>query len=162
MNTLSRLLRALQLLIALYVGIAFVFTTNHLLAKPLHPILPLLLQPSESSFWTFSSSSRTSGSYEQISNHWNELLSTRKPSLYWNLSASVPHEPRPKLDDIFTMSEDLFLSKAFSNSLRPSKIVPFFYRATGCFDRSDITITTLITSNRFSVFAGLVARYQGV
>ncbi|KAF8178587.1 glycosyltransferase family 49 protein [Mycena galopus ATCC 62051] len=59
------------------------------------------------------------------------------------------------------MSEDLFLSKAFAGSMRPSKIVPFFYRATGVFDKEDITITTLVTSNRFQVFARLVDRYPG-
>ncbi|KAK0212512.1 glycosyltransferase family 49 protein [Desarmillaria ectypa] len=59
------------------------------------------------------------------------------------------------------MDEDFFLSKAFSSSLHPSKIVPFFYRASGHFDREDITITTIITSNRFHVFARLVERYRG-
>ncbi|KAJ7244171.1 glycosyltransferase family 49 protein [Mycena haematopus] len=59
------------------------------------------------------------------------------------------------------MSEDLFLSKAFAGSIRPSKIVPFFYRATGVFDKEDITITTLVTGNRFQVFARLVDRYPG-
>ncbi|KAJ7209709.1 glycosyltransferase family 49 protein [Mycena pura] len=59
------------------------------------------------------------------------------------------------------MSEALFLSKAFANSMRHSKIVPFFYRATGTFDKEDITITTLVTSNRFQVFARLVERYSG-
>ncbi|KAF5383486.1 hypothetical protein D9757_006133 [Collybiopsis confluens] len=44
---------------------------------------------------------------------------------------------------------DLFLSKAFSNSMQPSNIRPFFYQASGEFDSNDITITTLITSNRF-------------
>ncbi|KAJ7717827.1 glycosyltransferase family 49 protein [Mycena maculata] len=59
------------------------------------------------------------------------------------------------------MSEDLFLSKAFATSMSPSKIVPFFYRATGTFEKEDITITTLVTSNRFQVFARLVERYPG-
>jgi len=40
-------------------------------------------------------------------------------------------------------------------------IVPFYYRATGSFDQEDITITTLVTSNRFQVFSRLVERYQG-
>ncbi|KAJ8076862.1 hypothetical protein PM082_001285 [Marasmius tenuissimus] len=74
------------------------------------------------------------------------------PKLLWNTSyASSP----------FAMSEALFLSKAFSNSMHPSKIVPFFYRATGHFETEDITITTQITSNRFHVFDRLVRRYQG-
>ncbi|KAJ7668542.1 glycosyltransferase family 49 protein [Mycena polygramma] len=59
------------------------------------------------------------------------------------------------------MSEELFLSKAFASSMHPSKIVPYFYRASGVFDKEDITITTLVTSNRFQVFARLVERYPG-
>jgi hypothetical protein len=59
------------------------------------------------------------------------------------------------------MSEDLFLSKAFAQSMSPSKIIPFFYRAAGEFDKEDITLTTLVTSNRFKVFSQLVESYQG-
>ncbi|EGO00707.1 glycosyltransferase family 49 protein [Serpula lacrymans var. lacrymans S7.3] len=59
------------------------------------------------------------------------------------------------------MREGLFLSKAFAQSMQPNKIVPFFYRASGTFNPEDITITTLVTSNRFKVFAQLVERYQG-
>ncbi|KAF7321567.1 putative 2-hydroxyacid dehydrogenase UNK4.10 [Mycena kentingensis (nom. inval.)] len=59
------------------------------------------------------------------------------------------------------MPESLFLSKAFANSMKPSKIVPFFYRANSIFQKEDITITTLVTSNRFQVFARLVERYSG-
>lgn len=62
--------------------------------------------------------------------------------------------------------EDFFLSKAFADSLGPSKIVPYYHRATGPkrdgnFEANDITITTLVTSNRFKVFAKLVEHYQG-
>jgi len=59
------------------------------------------------------------------------------------------------------IDEELFLSKAFSRSMRPSKIIPYFYRASGHFDHDDITIATLITSNRFQVFKRLVQRYKG-
>ncbi|KAL1741350.1 glycosyltransferase family 49 protein [Schizophyllum fasciatum] len=58
-------------------------------------------------------------------------------------------------------SEELFLSKAFSNSMRPSRIIPYFYRASIRPAANDITMTTLITSNRFHVFSRLVERYQG-
>ncbi|KAF8222878.1 glycosyltransferase family 49 protein [Tricholoma matsutake] len=59
------------------------------------------------------------------------------------------------------MDEDIFLSKAFSGSMRPSKILPYFYRGSGQFDQEDVTIATLITSNRFQVFKRLVQRYKG-
>jgi glycosyltransferase-like protein LARGE len=66
-----------------------------------------------------------------------------------------------KSQHAIAMMEDLFLSKAFAQSMQPNKIVPFFYKATGDFDKEDITITTLITRNRFKVFARLVQEYQG-
>lgn len=62
-------------------------------------------------------------------------------------------------------TEDHFLSLSFSSALQPSKVIPYYYRATGMdevdFEKEDITITTLITSNRFKVFERLVERYQG-
>lgn len=64
-----------------------------------------------------------------------------------------------------TISEDLFLSKAFPRLMQPIKIIPFYYKSTRSFDttenKEDITITTLVTSDRFPVFKQLVERYQG-
>ncbi|KAK4058014.1 hypothetical protein OIO90_000753 [Microbotryomycetes sp. JL221] len=64
-----------------------------------------------------------------------------------------------------TLSEDDFLSLSFSTSLQPGKVIPYYYRATEPdqmgFNKQDITITTLVTSNRFEVFLKLVERYQG-
>ncbi|GAA6012574.1 hypothetical protein JCM11491_005439 [Sporobolomyces phaffii] len=64
-----------------------------------------------------------------------------------------------------TLSEDHFLSLSFGSSLQPSKVIPYYYRATDPdridFNKKDITITTLVTSNRFTVFERLVERYQG-
>lgn len=63
----------------------------------------------------------------------------------------------------FTLSptDPSFVSRAFSNSMRPSSITPFYYKAANHFDDDDITITTLVTGNRFHVFAQLVSTYQG-
>jgi hypothetical protein len=58
-------------------------------------------------------------------------------------------------------SEETFLSRAFPRLMQPMKIIPFYYKSTGNFDKDDITITTLITSDRFPVFKQLVERYQG-
>ncbi|GAA5904347.1 hypothetical protein JCM6882_003202 [Rhodosporidiobolus microsporus] len=64
-----------------------------------------------------------------------------------------------------TISEDHFISMSFGSSLQPSKVIPYYYRATDPdrddFNKEDITITTLVTSNRFTVFERLVERYQG-
>jgi len=59
------------------------------------------------------------------------------------------------------MAEDFFLSKAFGETLQPSKVIPYYYKASHDHAQEDITITTLVTSNRFKVFAALVERYQG-
>lgn len=63
--------------------------------------------------------------------------------------------------DSVSMSEDFFLGKAFGESLQPSKVIPYYYRASKEPEQEDITITTLITPNRFKVFADLVERYKG-
>ncbi|KAH9050950.1 glycosyl-transferase for dystroglycan-domain-containing protein [Lactarius deliciosus] len=59
------------------------------------------------------------------------------------------------------MSELLFLSKAFSGSMHPMRIFPYFYKASETFEDEDITITTLVTPNRFEVLRKLAARYEG-
>ncbi|KAF8583813.1 glycosyltransferase family 49 protein [Ramaria rubella] len=65
------------------------------------------------------------------------------------------------MEDRVFLQEGVFLSRAFSQAMKPSRIVPFYYRASGSFRKEDITIATLVTSNRFEVLAGLVQRYQG-
>src|SRR5688572_27871548 len=57
--------------------------------------------------------------------------------------------------------EQLFLSKAFGESLQPSQVIPYYFRGEEQVDKEDITITTLITPNRFNVFDKLVTRYRG-
>jgi hypothetical protein len=58
-------------------------------------------------------------------------------------------------------TEPSFVSRAFSDSMQPSNIVPFYYKAASKRDDNDITITTLVTGNRFQVFSRLVSTYQG-
>jgi hypothetical protein len=74
----------------------------------------------------------------------------------------IPEAQRLALDARSSpMAEDFFLSKAFGEALQPSKVVPYYYKASQEPLAEDITITTLVTSNRFKVFAALVERYQG-
>jgi glycosyltransferase-like protein LARGE len=61
-----------------------------------------------------------------------------------------------------SMTESLFLSKAFAGSMHPMKILPYFYKASETFDEDDITITTLVTPNRFEVLRKLASRYEGM
>lgn len=59
------------------------------------------------------------------------------------------------------IEESAFFSKAFPHLMKPSQIIPYYYRASGNFDKEDITITSLITSNRFETLARLVQQYKG-
>ena len=77
------------------------------------------------------------------------------------LQAISSAEPDWSLD-WFAMSESLFLSKSFSGSMHPMKIFPYFYKASHAFDEDDITITTLVTPNRFEVLRKLALRYEGM
>jgi len=99
---------------------------------------------------------------------------TTDPVLYWATvsQSELPYhgqtlqgvssaEPDWSLD-WFAMSESLFLSKSFSASMHPMKIFPYFYKASDTFDEDDITITTLVTPNRFEVLRKLALRYEGM
>ncbi|KAI0771021.1 glycosyl-transferase for dystroglycan-domain-containing protein [Trametes elegans] len=61
----------------------------------------------------------------------------------------------------YTLREETFLSKAFSEAMHPTRVIPFYFKASGSVDYDDVTITTLVTSNRFRVFKQLVERYKG-
>jgi len=103
-----------------------------------------------------------------------------KDWMNWDSSASYPQSELSgeagEEDELLTrtssttsktiISEDLFLSLSFSSSLQPSKVIPYYYRAKAPdrfdFSKEDITITTLVTGNRFTVFQRLVERYRGL
>lgn len=101
----------------------------------------------------------------------NEFLSrldaiTEESMLYWSSSNTSGQqidfsELGSRLSHRLAMSESLFLSKAFSNSMHPMKIIPFFYKSSDVFDDDDITVTTLVTNNRFHVLRTLAERYDG-
>lgn len=100
---------------------------------------------------------------------------TTDPVLYWATDSQIEpaqHGPGQSLQGAslaepdwslgwFEMSTSLFLSKAFAGSMHPMKIFPYFYKASGTFDEDDITITTLVTPNRFEVLRKLALRYEG-
>ncbi|KAJ7287252.1 glycosyltransferase family 49 protein [Mycena rebaudengoi] len=163
--------RLFRFLLAIYVSAAVLYTSNYFFISPLHsclsrllarrmPKLPAWSAPSLNSMFLPRSVPPSTTEGELLLDPDFLLDRPFEDVIYWKssefaLQNGLGHE-RP-----IPMSEDLFLSKAFANSMRPSKIVPFFYRATGTFDKEDITITTLVTSNRFQVFARLVERYPG-
>ena len=77
-----------------------------------------------------------------------------------------PHANYLDHETTISIPEDHFLSLSFSSALQPSKVIPYYYRASAPdlpgFVKEDVTITTLVTSNRFKVFEKLVERYQGL
>ncbi|KAK4705066.1 hypothetical protein P7C70_g1145, partial [Phenoliferia sp. Uapishka_3] len=93
--------------------------------------------------------------------HWHEPMDQRAHS-----GPASNHLPAKGANRApVPMSEDHFLSLSFSSSLQPSKVIPYYYRASAPdqpgFNKEDISITTLVTSNRFKVFERLVQQYQG-
>lgn len=80
---------------------------------------------------------------------------TGSDNLIWPPS---PHNPANRV----SVSQETLLSKTFTQSLHPTKIIPYYYRASLNVDQNDVTITTLVTRNRFKVLKQLVERYQGM
>jgi hypothetical protein len=81
-------------------------------------------------------------------------------TLYWPATLKAENDLRLGSNEV-EMRESLFLSKAFSQSTQPCKIIPFYYKGSAAFEDDDITITTLVTFNRFKVFGELAKRYKG-
>lgn len=59
------------------------------------------------------------------------------------------------------IEEDAVVHKVFSNTIQPSKVLPYYFKAGREFDPESVTITTLITFDRYPVFSKLVTNYQG-
>lgn len=150
-----------------FVSVSVLFTTNLLFVSPVSALISglfdcLVLRPSS---WMFSA---TNGSKHHLVTNVPKpayyTLSEEKPAeepLFSWTSSDVILDHGLGLRAPVSIDRSLFLSKAFMNSMRPSNIKPYFYRARGRFQSDDVTITTLITSNRFEVFPRLVEKYQG-
>jgi hypothetical protein len=122
---------------------------------------------------------RQAASYDNMVDFLSGLeLRMTDPVLYWPVALSQS-ESYPWQDEMllrgapsaaerdwyfdgFAMSESIFLSKAFSSSMHPMKIFPYFYKGSESFEEDDITITTLVTPNRFEVLRKLASRYEGM
>ncbi|KAF9354351.1 hypothetical protein BGX26_007825 [Mortierella sp. AD094] len=59
------------------------------------------------------------------------------------------------------IEEDSVLQKNFANTMQPSKVLPYYFKAVRDFDPESVTITTLITFDRYPIFSKLVTNYQG-
>lgn len=143
MSDFSRGLRFIRLAASLYVAIAVIYTTHHILS-PLRTFARLFMASYDTAVVQVHQDAGVAGK-------------TSQEMIFWPASSSPEHTTSRAL-----MSEDLFLSKAFSQSMHPLKVIPYYYRASRTFEQNDITITTLVTSNRFKVFSELVTHYQGL
>lgn len=93
--------------------------------------------------------------------------------IYWDLPSGPNLSPKSvsnaRLMESQSTKASLFLSKAFAVSEEHLayedqsnlEVLPYYYRARTKHGKNDITITTLVTRNRFAVFKQLVERYQG-
>ncbi|TFK93021.1 glycosyltransferase family 49 protein [Polyporus arcularius HHB13444] len=94
--------------------------------------------------------------------HWADVSTSRYAS------SELVQLPRSKVSarkigrvSGYGVNEETLLSKAFSEAMHPTRIIPFYFKAAHSVDPDDVTITTLVTSNRFRVFKQLVERYRG-
>jgi hypothetical protein len=83
--------------------------------------------------------------------------------LYWRPSPKFFFKTSPRRP--LSMTEETFMNKAFSQSLQPTNIVPFYYRSSKSSAKQpsyeDISIATLVTRSRFVVLAKLARKYRG-
>lgn len=163
------LLRTVQVCaLVSFVSVSVLFTTNLLFVSPVSALISglfdhLVLRPSS---WIFSATNANrSRLFINVPKPTHYTLSEKRriePPLFSWTSSDVTLDHGLGLRAPVSVDRDMFLSKAFMNSMRPSNIKPYFYRAKGQFESDDVTITTLITSNRFEVFPRLVEKYQGL
>ncbi|KAF9228394.1 hypothetical protein BS17DRAFT_773635 [Gyrodon lividus] len=141
--------RFIHFLATIYVASAIVYSSYSLFMIPALKVRRSLgLVPAE-----------TGESAKYIKHKYKAFEKLPEEPLYW------PTTPRGEIDlgtQQVATSEILFLSKAFSQSMRPCRIIPFYYRASATPEEEDITITTVVTFNRFKVFAELAKRYRGM
>lgn len=168
--------RIAQLGILAFVGVGVLYTTKSLCQffVTWMSSLPVLLWTQGNNLWHSPHGLDSPALYSDVFDHLDASTFSslekgpyhsgpaRAPpatSVYWD--SSLLGQQFSNRTAMTAISQETFLSKAFSNSLHPTRILPYFYRASGAFDRDDVTITTLVTSNRFKVLKQLVNRYQG-
>lgn len=159
---LSVFLRVLKAVVLSYAVVATVYT----LLVPLVAFLPthaslrvgvdLLSNPS----WKSSELKSDTPSHSNVGP--GKLRWVDEP-IYWRPSPNFFFRTSPRRP--VSMTEGLFMNKAFSQSLQPTNIVPFYYRSSKSSEKQppyeDISIATLVTRNRFVVLTKLARKYQG-
>ncbi|CAL1697469.1 unnamed protein product [Somion occarium] len=148
--------RFLQLGFLVYVAVAVLYTTRLFLSIATPGILHSVKLFSDSSQGK-NTGSEISRKFEIDSRLLQVFSGSAQTPLIWPTD-------NPYLDgrtQFPAVHEETLLSKAFTQSLHPTKIVPYYFRASSKIQSDDVTIATLVTSNRFKVLRQLVERYQG-
>lgn len=163
-----------------YVSVSLLYTTNFVLVGSLKLVsrsVPGDLSATLNAIGGFLSSwvaepaisaSAEGGSYT------HDSFSSHKPMdvIYWDTPSPniLRAGSRSIRNDLSTsMDANLFLSKALALSEEHLtfgdrsnlEVIPFYYRGSHIPEQDDITITTLVTRNRFAVFHQLVEKYRG-
>lgn len=141
--------RLVYLLVTVYVTSAIVYSSYLLLMTTALKI--------QGRFAPISSSTKDDVKLRSLK---HALIPSNLPEevLYW---PATPNDEHDLQSSEVAISESFFLSKAFSQSMQPCKIIPFYYKGSATIEDDDITITTLVTFNRFKVFGELAKRYKG-
>ncbi|KAH9846614.1 glycosyl-transferase for dystroglycan-domain-containing protein [Lenzites betulinus] len=171
-------LRTIQFCIYSYTLVAVVFTTYVYVLSPLVGLTRSLTssgkllgdisaQQNGGRRLSLLSESREVGIYSDRAvvplddRHWAEIWPVGYASSEM-LYLDSPDAPRKGPVGLgYAVQEETLLSKAFSDAMHPTRIIPFYFKASGSVDSDDVTITTLVTNNRFRVFKQLVERYRG-
>jgi hypothetical protein len=148
----------------LFITVSVIYTTNFIFFSPLSSLisatfdwLALLPAPPPARDLSPASHAAILASRSSGKNRWTEPSG---PVLSW-ISSQFTLQHGLGHAEAIPVNPGPLLSKGTAGSMGPSNVIPYFYRAKGSFDSDDITVTTLITSNRFKVFARLVEKYRG-
>lgn len=144
--------RFIHVLVTIYVASAVAYSSYSLLMTAAPKIQGWIAQPVQAA------STARNGVKLPNSKHSSIFLDLHEETLHW---PATPNEKNELRSSEVAMKESLFLSKAFSQSMQPCEIIPFYYKGSAKFEEDDITITTLVTFHRFKVFAELARRYRG-
>ncbi|KAJ3384753.1 hypothetical protein HDU92_003439 [Lobulomyces angularis] len=60
------------------------------------------------------------------------------------------------------LKKELIFDKMFQNILKPTKLEPFHFEMKGLFEPSDITLTTMITVDRFDILLNCMTIFDGL
>ncbi|OBZ69784.1 Glycosyltransferase-like protein gnt15 [Grifola frondosa] len=170
MAILSALIKSVQFCVVTYVSVAVLYTTQYLAARSVghiwYPSLPTHVPPAQEDINSPNLRAlAVTGHAGNVATRNVDSLSRDAWVDLWSagfVSSEVVHLPSYGTAAAnHSILEETLLSKAFSQAMHPTRIIPFYYRATGDIREDDVSITTLVTSNRFKVFKQLVERYQG-